>query len=37
MDGYDLLIDFMKNDGKGMEKITLYGIYDEKYENVEKA
>lgn len=22
MDGYDSLIDFMKNDGKGMEKIT---------------
>ena len=26
----------MKNDGKGMEKITFYGIYDEKYENVKK-
>ena len=36
MDGYDSLIDFMKNDGKGMEKITFYGIYDEKYENVKK-
>ena len=28
MDGYDSLIDFMKNDGKGMEKITFYGIYE---------
>lgn len=34
MDAYESLLDFMKNDGKGMEKITFYGISDEKYEKV---
>lgn len=34
MDGYDSLLDFMKNDGSGMEKITFYGITGEVSENI---
>lgn len=37
MDGYDSLTDFMKKDGKGIEKITFYGIDGEKYENIKTA
>lgn len=34
MDGYDSLLDFMAKDGKGMEKITFYGVYEKKLENI---
>lgn len=28
MDGYESLLDFMAKDGKGIEKITFYGVYE---------
>lgn len=34
MDGYDSLLDFMAKDGKGMEKITFYGVYEETLESI---
>ena len=34
MDGYDSLLDFMENDGRGMEKITFYGITGKVFEDI---
>lgn len=34
MDGYESLVDFLKNDKSGMEKITFYGVVGDVYENV---
>ena len=34
MDGYESLLDFMAKDGKGIEKITFYGVYEKKLENI---